>query len=104
MPTIIGKSNGALTISNVSHLAALSSLYDSFASSGIDVRRMRECCVGAVHVDHLTGASARRDIISDSRFAMAILDVLDFVWIEDHESPLPHPAQDQASSRCAGPS
>jgi hypothetical protein len=24
------------------------------------------------------------------------LDARDLVWIEDHEGPLPHPAQDQA--------
>jgi hypothetical protein len=33
-------------------------------------------------------------IFSDARCANGWVDARDLIWVEDHEGPLPHPAQD----------
>jgi hypothetical protein len=34
--------------------------------------------------------------VFNARHATAGSDARDYVWVEDHEGPLPHPTQDQA--------
>jgi hypothetical protein len=33
---------------------------------------------------------------SAAGFASGYVDILDLAWVEDHDGPLPHPAQDAA--------